>query len=577
MNTTESIQGMLHGKQMGWPDITIFSLMMLASILIGVYYSIWGKKNDTIEEYLHGSRAMSVLPISASLIVTLISGVTILSVPAEIYLFGTVYSVYCISHILVSLITYYIFLPVFFELKITSTFEYLQLRFNMPVRIMASALCIIYQVLFLSIMVYVSSIAVSRVSGIAFEVIAPVICILCIVYTMLGGIKAVVYVDFLQGCVIIICSVTVIVLGLIEKGGFAAVWSTAEEGGRIKFFEMNPSPFERITFWSMVFGGTFFLIPFVTLNQSMVQRYVSLPSYSMARISVVLSTIGILILSVMSCFTGLLVYAKYKDCDPITSKAIQRPDQIVVHYVMSFGSTVPGLPGLFIAGILSACLSTISSSLNSLGAIVYCDFLRPFLGNNTTDRTANNIMKCIVVIVGVIATLLVYAVDKLGSIVQVVTSFAGITNGAIVGLFSFGVLNPRGNTKGALAGSAVSLIFMGWMSIGTLNAVSQKKIKPVTLPLRVDGCPVNVNMTNTAHTDNKDDDVFVLYKITFYYYTMLGTLIMVLIGSIVSLFTEAPNNEKTNLVLFAPIVRKMRQAGHRSKEAQRLVQSETSC
>ncbi|KAJ4433284.1 hypothetical protein ANN_15543 [Periplaneta americana] len=575
---------------MGWLDMTIFCLTMIASILVGVYFGFWGKKSDTMEEYLHGSRAMSVFPITASLIVTIlfilrfyrfVSGVTILAVPPEIYLFGTLYSLYCICHIFVGTATYYIFLPVFFELKITSTFEYLQLRFNMAVRIMASALCTIYQVLFLSIIVYVPSLAVSRVVGIGFEVMAPVIFMICIVYTMLGGIKAVVYVDFLQAFIIVVCCVTIIVLGLMEAGGFAAVWRTAEEGGRIKFFDMNPSPFERITFWSMLIGNTFYILTTVSINQSMVQRYVSLPTFSKARISVVISTIGIVILSLMSCFTGLLIYSKYKDCDPITSKVIQRPDQIVAHYVMGFASTIPGLPGLFIAGILCAALSTISSNLNSMGATIYCDFLRPLLRKDISDRTANNIMKFIVVIVGVTSTLLVYVVSKLGNIIQVITSLAGLTSGAMVGLFTFGMLYPRGNTKGALAGSIVSLIFMSWIAIGTLKATSEKKIKPVMLPLRVDGCPASVNVTQTSQTDTTEDDVFVLYKLSFSYYTLLGTIIMMLVGTIVSCLTEEPNKEQTDLVLFAPFVRKIlnkRRVSHsNSKEGKKLVGSESSC
>ncbi|KAJ4433281.1 hypothetical protein ANN_15540 [Periplaneta americana] len=330
----------------------------------------------------------------------------------------------------------------------------------------------------------------------------------------------------------------------------------------------------------MLIGNTFLIIPFMSLSQSIIQRCTSLPTYSKARMSVVLSTIGLVIIGVMYSFIGLLIYAKYEECDPVTSKVIQRIDQIVVYYVMGFASRIPGLPGLLIAGILSASLSTTSSILNSLAAVIYCDFLRPFLRNNTTDRTANNIIKCITVVIGSISTLLVYVVDKLGNIIQIVTTFAGITNGAIVGLFIFGVLNPRGNSKGALAGSTVSLLFMSWIAIGTMKAVSNKKIKPVTLPLRLDGCQAIVNATQTPHTDPTDDDVFVLYKISFFYYTMMGTFIMLIVGTIVSLLTEAPNNEQTNLILFTPFVRKIvnkRRAAQRSKEDQKLVESETSC
>ncbi|PSN54828.1 Sodium-coupled monocarboxylate transporter 2 [Blattella germanica] len=105
--------------------------------------------------------------------------------------------------------------------------------------------------------------------------------------------------------------------------------------------------------------------------------------------------------------------------DKYNPEAITRTDQLLSYYVMDIAAAIPGLSGLFIAGVFSAALSTMSTSLNSLGATLFEDFIRPCLKNKLTDRCASNILKLIVVVVGAVCVLMVFIVDKLGSVLQV--------------------------------------------------------------------------------------------------------------------------------------------------------------
>ncbi|XP_021923924.1 sodium-coupled monocarboxylate transporter 2-like [Zootermopsis nevadensis] len=555
-NSTLYDAELVNTKLFNWLDFILFVLMLMFSTMIGVYFGFWGKKEDTPKEYLHGGKTMSTIPVAVSLVASFISGIMLMGAPTEIYLYGTLYWLVCVAIVFVALATNYFYLPVFYELQLTSTYEYLQLRFNRSVRIMASVLSTIGLLLYIPIVVYVPSLAFSQVSGMNVHIITPITSILCIVYTTLGGIKAVVWTDVLQGVVMVVASVVVIILGVIQVGGVGTVWERSRDAGRIRFFEMSASPFERLSFWIVVVGNTFNWIAAVSMNQAMVQKLLSLPTYGKVQTSLIVFVIELITVTSISCFTGLLIYAKYYDCDPITSKAVSRPDQLLPYYVMDIATSIPGLPGLFIAGIFSASLSTMSSSLNAMGAVVFEDLIRPCLRSEINDKTANNIIKFVVVVIGVLCVLIVFVVDKLGSVLQLTLSTAGVTNGAMVGLFSFGMFYPRGNSKGALAGSICSMLLMGWIVFGTQRELAEGRIKQPVLPVSVEGCSFNVTLPVSQLNNNSDEEVFVLYRVSFLYYTMMGMIIVFVVGTVVSLLTEAPDREQMDPVLFTPLMRK---------------------
>ncbi|KAJ9598391.1 hypothetical protein L9F63_010913, partial [Diploptera punctata] len=268
---------------------------------------------------------------------------------------GTLYWLYSVGALIVAFVYSYLYLPVFHELQLTSTYEYLELRFSRNVRIMASVLCIINILLYVPIVIYVPALALNQVMDVNLHHITPIITIVCVFYTMLGGMKAVIWTDVLQGVVMLASSLAVIIFGVSHVGGFNNIWQRNIEGGRIRIFEMNPSPFERLTFWSAVTGHTFFILT-VASNQPTVQKLLSIPTLSKARVAVYIFFFGMVLLVTVSCFTGLLLFAEYHNCDPLLTKEIAKPDQLLTHYVTTTASYIPGLAGLFVAGVVSAAL-----------------------------------------------------------------------------------------------------------------------------------------------------------------------------------------------------------------------------
>nr|CAD7438392.1 unnamed protein product [Timema bartmani] len=143
------------------------------------------------------------------------------------------------------------------------TMGYLELRFSPQVRVLASVLFATTILLYIPIVIYVPALAFNQVSG--------------------GGLKAVVWTDFLQSFVTVGSSLSVIVIGLWRLGGPQVVWQRSYEGGRLELFNMDPSPFVRSTFWTVTVGMTFAWLFSLAASQGMVQKFISLPDIKSAR------------------------------------------------------------------------------------------------------------------------------------------------------------------------------------------------------------------------------------------------------------------------------------------------------
>ncbi|XP_022915693.2 sodium-coupled monocarboxylate transporter 2-like [Onthophagus taurus] len=522
-----------------WLDYTLFILMLLISTIIGIYYGFF-QKQTSAKEYLLGGKNMNVWPISLSLVSSCVSGVPLLTFPTEIYSFGISTALVTFEMAIIFGSTYFIFLPVFYQLQVTSMYEYFQLRFDKSMRILASVLYTIYMALYLPLVIYVPSLALSQVTGIAAGVLSPILCGICIFYTTLGGLKAVVWTDALQFFFMIGSMLVVVVVGTIHAGGIENLWKLASDNGRLDLtFELDPTI--KDSFWSGAVGFLFVWFTVVSLNQGTIQKCMSLSSYKEVKKALLTSWITLSILLFFVFFTGLTMYAKYFDCDPLASNKIQKRDQMVPYFVMDVSKNIPGLAGLFIAGILSAALSTLSAGMNCLGATIYEDFLKPFLGANISDKKTSLLLKLIVAAIGVICTALVYAVEQLGNVLPLVLSVFGVAGGPILGIFTVGMMVPMVNSIGALIGGIVSLVVMSWIVVGT--HIYRTTHPYSLLPISTDGCPLNGTLSalnTTAHVFVKDDGFF-LFRLSPNYYTLMGFLIVVVLSVVISFLFKKRN------------------------------------
>ncbi|RWR98782.1 sodium-dependent multivitamin transporter-like protein, partial [Dinothrombium tinctorium] len=259
-------------------DYFVFGLMLLISALIGIYHHFSGNKQRTTKTYLLGDHKMSVFPVTISLMASFMSAITLLGVPSENYYFGTQFFVINISYIIGTPIAAFVFLPVFFQMKATSAYQYLELRFSSYVRTTASLVFAIQMILYMGIVLYAPALALSAVTGISkwWSIIS--VGLVCTFYCTAGGIKAVLWTDVFQSFLMFASMILIIIKGTIDVGGIDIVWKRAMEGNRIQFFNFDADPTVRHTVWSLAIGGIFIYVSLYGVNQTQVQRCLTVRS-----------------------------------------------------------------------------------------------------------------------------------------------------------------------------------------------------------------------------------------------------------------------------------------------------------
>ncbi|MEQ1840208.1 MAG: hypothetical protein ABL994_07365, partial [Verrucomicrobiales bacterium] len=272
-------------------------------------------------------------------------------------------------------------------------------------------------------------------------------------YTALGGMRAVIWTDVLQ-LIVLFGGQFLIVWVAVGKipGGLGGVWETAVLDGRMDIsFTFSIS--ERINFWSLLLAAAFLHLVQMSTDQVSVQRYLTAGSLKEAQRSLWIKLWFVLPVLVLFYGTGLVLYAFYKvHGDPIAGGLIAKEDQILPYFVVT--ELPRGLPGLLIAAIYAASMSTISAGLNSLASATVVDF-KQRLSNAPERSTAQQVgnARLVTVIYGIIVMALAFAVSLMrGNLVESVNTVIGLIGGPLLGLFFLGMFTRRADSRGALIG-----------------------------------------------------------------------------------------------------------------------------
>uniref|UniRef100_F6V9J8 Sodium-dependent multivitamin transporter-like n=2 Tax=Ciona intestinalis TaxID=7719 RepID=F6V9J8_CIOIN len=348
-------------------DYVVFCVCLFFSILIGVYYAVTGGRQRTTNEFLMADRKMGFGPVSLSLFVTIMSAITVLGVPAEVFQHGTSYWGFGFSYFVFTPVVAHCFIPVFYDMKITSVYEYLEKRYSRCVRLCGLICYIMMMVVYMGVVLYAPSLAINAVTGINEWISIVGLCAVCVAYTTCGGLKAVIWTDVFQALVIIVSQIVIVIVGANKVGGFGKVLEISIESGKLAPINFDPSPLEAHTFWSLCLGGSFLCMSVYGVNQSAVQRFLCCRTKLQAQISIYANLPLLHLVMAVGCFIGLVVYAEYRCNNPLYD--VIKPDQLLLYYVMNILGEYPGVPGLFVACLFSASLSTISSSFNSLATV----------------------------------------------------------------------------------------------------------------------------------------------------------------------------------------------------------------
>lgn len=323
----------------------------------------------------------------------------------------------------------------------------------------------------------------------------------------------------------------------------------------ILFSSTSPSFYERQSLMSVLIGGFTYWTSYNSVNQTMVQRYMSLPNLKTARQSIAIFTVGIALFVSICCYGGVLVYAQYHKCDPLTSGAISQDDQLLPNFVMETMGDWSGIPGLFIAGIFGAGLSSLSVILNSTAGVLLEDIMKSTFKFNPSEKVAGIFVKSCIFFLGVTAMGLVFVVEKLGGILSVATSLSAIAAGTSFGLFTLGMLVPWSNNYGAMAGVLAGAVMSAWTSFGQQAAAASGIVSLPKLPVSTEGClGMAGNGTIIESVVQDESGVFPLYRLSFHWINPIGIVSVLVVGTIVSFLTTPRKLTEIDPELISPVI-----------------------
>jgi len=534
-------------------DYVVFTGLLAFSTCIGLFFAYFDSKKDDEDyddesAYLVGNRSLSAWPVALSLTASFMSSITVISTPAEIYYYGTMFLWFLLSYILVSFIVNYLYMPFFYRQGYTSTYQYIEDRFGRSFKLL---LCVIYTfntIVYAGIVIYAPALAIREVCKVNMDAAILTMGLVCCVYTSLGGIKAVIWTDVVQYLAMYAGFMVIIGKGLLDMG-LDHIIETAKENDRWKFDDFSFDPRVRHSVWSCVVGGTLGLwLGVYGVNQSNVQRYVSCRTVKEASKAVWINCFALMLINFTAASSGLVMFAYYNGCDPMQAGWIKAKDQLVPYMVLDKLQQYRGLPGLFLASACSGTLSTVSSGINSVCAIL----IEELKSRSTVCRENPYFSSRMVVFVsGIAATIVAFVAKSIsGTVLQASMSINGIVAGPTLGLFTLGMLAPWVGSKSAGLGFSLGLF------TGVILYVFNDPTDEFTRKL-----PVNTSQCSANSTISTEQNMFIdepehesKFEISYIYLSTAGLLVTLIISNLASFIFGPPSPQQTRKSLYSSLI-----------------------
>ncbi len=459
-----SVEPAILARPFGMVNSVVLVAYLLAMLGVGVYFA---RKSKNTDDYFRGGKKMLWWAAGCSIFATMLSSITYMSIPAKAYAQDHVYLLGNLMIPVVAPIAVFLALPFFRRIDATSAYEYLEKRFNRPVRLFASASFTLFHVFRIGIVLSLASLALATVTPLTPVQSVLIMGVLSILYCTMGGVEAVIWTDTIQ--TVVLLGGALLCFGLLlagSEGGAGAFLTTAWQDGKLNAVNWHMDPTSAsLALWVVVLGGIGQNISSYTADQAVVQRYMTTPDQRRAARSIWGAALLTIPASFLFYFLGSGLYVFYKS-NPEKLDPTFMTDQI---FPLFIAQEVPiGIAGLIVAGIFAAAQSTVSTSMNSTATAVVTDFLRPF-GVLHSERGYLRCARGLTLAFGLAGTLLglVFVDPAIRSLFEQFLKVIGLFMGVLGGLFALGVLTRRVHGWAALVGALAGASVMGALPLYT--------------------------------------------------------------------------------------------------------------
>lgn len=430
---------------------SILGLYIVANLYLGFALS---KRVETAEDFYIGRRNTPWWAIGISVVATYVSALSFLGGPAWVYSESLAVIAIHMNYPLVIFIVITFFLPFFYNSGVASIYEYQERRFGPTSRGVMSGIFLISQALTSAAILYATSLVLQFITGIDVITAIVIVSVIALVYTMMGGIAAVIWTDVIQAGVLLVGAVIILVTLVSELPvPVTELLATLKETGKTTTLDWSFDFSKEATVWSGVIAMTLFHTTVYGANQMMVQRTLAAKNIGDAKKSFLMMGYAAFFIYFLFMLLGVLFYGYYE------GREFENGNTIILHFVAEYG--LPGLMGIIAAAVIAASMSSLDSALNSMATVSTVDFYQRYFKPKEDSRHYLVVSRWFTLLwaAAIVGPAILYSQSE-GSILQTLSQVGAYFVGAKLSMYGLGFFSKQATERGVLVG-----VFLGFVVI----------------------------------------------------------------------------------------------------------------
>ena len=438
-------------------DLIVFLAYLIFILLLGFFFY---KTKRSAKSFILGYGNIPNWVVSMSIFATFVSSISYLALPGSSFSSNWNPFVFSLSIPLASIMAIKFFVPIYRGMKSTSAYFYLEKRFGLWARVYASLCYILTQIVRVGTILYLLAISLNFILGWKINLVIVLTGFFVLLYSLLGGITAVLWTDAIQGIILIVGAIICLILiHLKMPDGPSQIYDVAFNDNKFSLGSFSSSLTES-TFWVVFIYGVFINLQNYGVDQNYIQRYLISNSDKKAKTSALMGGLLYIPVSAFFLLIGTSLYAYFSILGGLPDEYQIMTDKVFPFFIVNH---IPvGVSGLLIASIFAAGMSTISTSFNSSSTILLEDYYNRLFRKNKSERNSMIFLYTSSLIIAILSICVALAMVNAKSVLDIWWKYASILSGGMLGLFLLGVFTKTDNRSGVvgLFSGIIMIIFL---------------------------------------------------------------------------------------------------------------------
>ena len=449
-------------------EITLLDYILFFAFISGVTLfgcSFYFKSGKSSQAFTAANGTLPAWAVGMSIFATFVSSISFLGLPGDAYRGNWNPFVFSLSIPLATYLAAKIFIPLYRGMNSVSAYHFLEVRFGYWARCYVAVCYLFTQLARSGAILLLLALPINRMFGFDIELIIVVVGALTLIYTLMGGIAAVVWTDAVQGIILIIAAVAcAIILTFSMTEGPKQLFEIASANNKFSLGGLGSSLSEP-TFWVVLIYGLFINLQNYGIDHNYVQRYMTTKSTKDAIRSTLFGGLLYIPVSLIFVYIGTALFAYYTVRPELMPEGTPS-DQVFPYFIVNGLPT--GITGFVVAAIVAAGMSTIATSINSAATVVLTDFVKPLSQKEISNKKSMQILYLTSFLVGIIGVFIGLLMMKVNGVLDAWWKLASICSGGMLGIFLLALLKRRVSKGGAIVAVIVGLLVIAWMSLSPL-------------------------------------------------------------------------------------------------------------